>query len=56
MRQYAGFYGQPGSRGYRWQSLSKACTQQKIPVVAAHDALGDCRLTLALLQAMAKEE
>lgn len=54
MNAYAEFYGDWNSyrRSYRWQSLSNACSQQRIRVVDAHSALGDCRLTLALIQAM----
>lgn len=50
MLEYSRFYG---SR--RWQSLSKACEQQGITVSGAHRALADCRMTLNVVQAMAKE-
>ena len=55
MQTYAKFYGMwnPRRNFYTWQSLSKACAQQQIIVRDAHDALGDCRLTLALIQKMA---
>lgn len=55
MKAYARYYGQtrPRSRGYVWQSLSKACAQQQIQVQGAHTALGDVLMTLALLKKMA---
>ncbi len=53
MKSYAHFWGERNRRGYKWQSLSKACQQQRIQVRDAHSAVGDCRLTLALIQKMA---
>jgi len=55
METYAKFYGAWNARyrSYTWQSLSNACTQQGIVVRGAHDAVNDCRLTLALMQRMA---
>lgn len=56
MKKYASFYGQlryGRGGGYRWQSLTDACHQQGIPVSNAHNALGDCLMTLELLGAMA---
>jgi DNA polymerase-3 subunit epsilon len=50
MLEYSRFYG---SR--RWQSLSKACEQQGITVSGAHRALADCRMTLNVVQAMARQ-
>lgn len=50
MLEYSRFYG---SR--RWQSLSKACEQQGIAVAGAHRALADCRMTLGVVQAMARQ-
>jgi DNA polymerase III subunit epsilon len=35
---------------YRWQRLSNAAVQQKLAVKDAHNALGDCLMTLALIQ------
>ncbi len=55
MKGYAPFGGAWDARhnGFRWHSLTAACVQQQIPVVAAHSALGDCRLTLELIYRMA---
>lgn len=56
MNAYAEYWGERSSYGgsgsYRWQSLAKACLQQKIKISDAHSALGDCKLTLALIRAM----
>lgn len=56
MKQYAKFYGQRGKRGYRWQKLGVAASQQGIVVKDAHTALGDVRMTLALIRRMAEAE
>ena len=40
---------------YTWQSLSKAAAQQNVTVENAHTALGDCLMTLGVVQAMALE-
>ncbi len=52
MQAYAEHWGvwDSARRSYRWQSLSAACSQQAIPVKGAHNALGDCLLTLALIR------
>ena len=57
MKAYAQYYGQRNTRygGYRWQSLTKACQQQRVRVSNAHDALGDARLTAALIRAIEKK-
>jgi DNA polymerase III subunit epsilon len=39
---------------YRWQSLTNACAQQGVTIENAHRALGDCRMTLALIQKLAR--
>lgn len=54
MLTYAEFYGDWNDyRGnYRWQRLSDAATQQNIKIENAHDALGDCLMTLGVLKAM----
>lgn len=56
MHRYAEFYGEWNSYhgSFRWQSLGTACWQQNITVNDAHAAVGDCRLTLQLMKAMAK--
>lgn len=46
--EWSGYHG-----SYRWQRLSNACLQQGLKVEAAHSAIGDCRLTLALIQKLA---
>ncbi|MCU0514855.1 MAG: 3'-5' exonuclease [Anaerolineae bacterium] len=55
MLAYARYRGQFDlkKRSYRWYKLSEACTQQRIKVENAHDALGDVQMTLALLAKMA---
>jgi len=57
MEAYARFWGEWNAfRGsYRWQSLTNAARQQGIPVLDAHSALGDCRLTLAVIRAMQRK-
>ncbi|MBN1679671.1 MAG: 3'-5' exonuclease [Anaerolineae bacterium] len=48
MQAYADF-----RRSRRWFKLTAACRAEGITVEYAHSAIGDCRLTLALLQIMA---
>jgi DNA polymerase III epsilon subunit-like protein len=57
MQAFAEVYGQPNryGRGYRWHKLVNAAQHYHIPVVDAHSALGDARLTLALVKAMAAQ-
>lgn len=52
MEAYAEHWGERNRRygGYRWQSLTKACRQQGIQVSNAHSALGDAKLTAALIR------
>ena len=56
MLAYARFWGDYNDyRGsYRWQKLTIACEQQGIQVVGAHGAVGDCRMTLALIKRLAE--
>ncbi len=56
MLKYAAFWGDWNDyrHNYRWQKLSVACQQQGIEVKGAHDALGDCLMTLALVKKMAE--
>lgn len=56
MKAYAQFHGlfDLKRRVYRNHKLGEACRHQKIPVVRAHDALGDVKMTLALLRKMAE--
>jgi DNA polymerase III epsilon subunit-like protein len=54
MERYAYFGGECSQAGaYKPQSLSTACTQQGIGVHRHHEAVQDCLLTLALINAMA---
>jgi DNA polymerase-3 subunit epsilon len=55
MKEYARFWGERGQKGgYRWQKLSQAAFQQGIAVQGAHSAIGDVRMTLALIHKMAE--
>jgi DNA polymerase-3 subunit epsilon len=56
MINYARYYGSFDlqRRAYRWQKLGAACQQMKLPVTNAHSALGDARMTLALVRKMAE--
>ena len=58
MKTYARFKGDwnPRYRSYKWHSLSKACGQQQILVINAHNAIGDCLMTLKLIEKMAQLE
>lgn len=57
MKKYAEYWGDWNDyhQSYRWQKLTDACWQQRIPDpdAPAHSALGDCLRTLAVLKAMA---
>jgi DNA polymerase-3 subunit epsilon len=48
MRAYSAFRGQRG-----FIKLVDACAHERVDVVDAHRALGDCRMTLALIRKMA---
>jgi DNA polymerase-3 subunit epsilon len=54
MLWYADFWGEWDDYhgNNRWQRLSVACAQQGIVVADAHDALGDCKMTYALINAV----
>ena len=56
MRQYAQYKGKKTNwkRGYKWHRLGIAVAQEGLQVVDAHNALGDARMTLALIQKMAE--
>lgn len=56
MLQYAKFWGVwDDYRGnYKWQKLTNAAKQQGIEIKNAHRALGDCLMTLEVLNAMRK--
>jgi DNA polymerase III subunit epsilon len=56
MKTYAAYWGvwNAPRRSFVWQKLVNACQQQGIPTDGAHSAIGDCRMTLALLRVMAQ--
>lgn len=56
MLAYAEYYGEwnYSRRSYRWQSLSSAMAQQGLAISDAHSAIGDCKMTLALMEKMFK--
>jgi len=58
MTQYSAFQGEWNySKGnYRWWKLTEACLHNNVPVVDAHDATADVKMTLALIQKMAGED
>ena len=52
MEWYAEVYGDWNDwhQSYTWQKLSKAIKQQGLPLLNAHGALDDCRMTLSLIR------
>ncbi len=54
MEAYAEFWGDWNAyhNSYTWQRLTAACNQQNLTVADAHDALGDCMMTRALVEKM----
>jgi len=40
---------------YRWQKLSTAASIEKVKVVNAHSALGDCLMTLGVIRSMERK-
>lgn len=56
MQAYAEHYGDWNSYhgNYRWQRLSHAANSEGVTVENAHDALGDCLMTLGVVKAMLK--
>ena len=56
MRPYAEYWGAWSDyrKSYAWQKLVNACRQQDIEIQDAHSAIGDCRLSLALIQKLAE--
>lgn len=55
MEPYAEYWGDWNDyhQSYTWQKLTAACSQQGVSVIDEHSAIGDCKLTLALIQAIA---
>ncbi len=56
MKQYARYKGErnPNGRNYRSHKLTEALRREGLTLQTAHDALGDARMTLALLRKMAE--
>lgn len=56
MEAFAEIYGEWSSyhQNYHWQQLSTAARHYRLSTNGAHDALGDCLMTLGVVQAMAK--
>lgn len=55
MLKYAAYHGESGRKGWRWQKLENAVKQMGITVgPQTHRAVDDCRLTLAVMEAMAQ--
>ena len=54
MEKFAEVYGDWNEyrQSYRWQKLSTAAAYYGVAVVAAHDALGDCFMTLGVVKKM----
>ena len=52
MGPYAEYWGDWSEyhQSYTWQKLTYACQQQGVPVTNEHSAIGDCKLTLALIR------
>lgn len=54
MLEYAQYHGEPWRRGgWKNQKLTAAAKQLGVPVKDAHDATGDCVMTLGVIQALA---
>lgn len=56
MEWYAEFYGDWNDyhQSYRWQKLSVAASRCGVATANAHDALGDCLMTLGVMKYMAE--
>lgn len=56
MEAFAPIFGEENIRygGYKWQKLTTAARHYNVNVENAHDALGDCLMTLGIVQAMSK--
>lgn len=54
MEEFAVIYGDWNDyhQSYRWQKLTTAADYYKLPVMNAHSALGDCLMTLAVVNKM----
>ncbi|MEO1443658.1 MAG: 3'-5' exonuclease, partial [Chloroflexota bacterium] len=56
MEHYAEFWGEKRYGSFTWQKLTAAADQQGVVVENAHDALGDCLMTLGVIRSMAGVE
>ena len=58
MNWYAMYHGEwdERRRNYRWVRLTYACDEQHVEIDNAHDAHGDCLLTLGLIRAIAAKQ
>ena len=58
MEAFAEFYGDwsPYHRSYTWLPLSAAAEYFGLPIEAAHDVIGDCRMTLGVVKGMAESK
>jgi DNA polymerase III subunit epsilon len=55
MKRYATYRGvRRGRNGYRWHKLTQAVAHEQLTVTDAHTALGDVKMTLALIRKMAE--
>jgi len=56
MQPYAEYWGDWSEwhGSYTWQKLTNACRQQGITINGTHSAIGDCKMTLALIQKIAE--
>lgn len=57
MLDYAEFWGDYNEfhDSYRWQKLTMAAKQQGVEVENAHRALGDCKMTLSIINKVKKD-
>lgn len=56
MLDYAEFNGTAGRYGTpKWWKLTDACGYEGIEIRDAHDALGDCKMTLEIVKRMARD-
>jgi DNA polymerase-3 subunit epsilon len=55
MKRYAQYHGQwnGAHNSFTWLSLTAACRKERVSAAGAHSALGDCLLTLRLIQRLA---
>lgn len=55
MLAYAKYHGEWSRDSFRWKKLTEAAETLRIPVVDAHDATGDVKMTLKVIEAMAAQ-